>query len=247
MATDNTGFSTNDYAPQLLRFGLTGLAVGGGARLLKHVLDVTRNRDIRTPLTGRHIRPAVSPVDVQVTPEEADELRQQGVEIGSQTPKIAEGTGFTGDFFRNAGLGLAATGGLAAGWVGGDMLAEAGRKSLAKRKLDAQRARVEALLDGEGRPEDAKLAGFMAAGEDAMVEGKLASVIANNLLDMGLNNSLISPLGYVAGPAALAAIVSSYRKARESSRDEQDAKQVARQYSSATEPQTPILSLRPVL
>lgn len=248
------GIDTPSYGTEMLRFGGAALLAGGAARALKHVLDVARSRDIRTPLSGKSLRPAISQVPVEVSIDEAEELKRQGVDV-TVAPKLAAvnpaevGYGFTGPFFRKAGLGIAATAGLAAGWKGIDMLAEHQRKSHAQKKRDEARARVEALLDGSPFPQDAKIAGLMLAGEDAAVEAaiKKADFSPEGIVDMGLNNGLVSNLGYVVGPASMIGIVAAYRKARQQAKDEQATKAIGRSFEQNAAVQTPYLTMQPVL
>lgn len=239
------------YPGEMARWGLGALAVGGAGRLLKHVFDTARNRDIRTPITGKSLRSPVAEVPVEVSDEEAEQLRRQGLQVkqafeGPDAPQDQGGGFLTGQFLRKAGLGALGTAGLMAGWKGVDMGVDYLRKSDARRRLEATKRRVERLLDADPMPQDAKIAGACRAVEDAVV-AKVASAggALNTVADYSINLPGINNLGYVAGPAALLSVLGAFQRAKATSKSEAAARQLAGDYEGSVQPRTPYLSLVP--
>lgn len=263
------------YPQEMARWGLGALAVGGGARLLKHVLDIARNRDVRTPITGKALRSPVAEVPIDVTPEEAQQLHGQGVMVkqaGILTfaevreaaerarkadktlkqsadaipPQDAGGGLLTGPFARKAALGGLATLGLMGGWKAADLGVDYFRKSEARQRLDATKRRVERLLDADPMPQDAKIAGAMAACEDAVL-AKVAAEggFVNGVADYTINLPGINNLGYLAGPAAILSVLGAYHRAKATSKSEAAIKGLSGDYEASLQPRTPYLQLAP--
>ena len=67
-----------------------GLGVGLGARLIKHLADIYRGRDVNSVASIPKPVSNVAGVPVKVTKEEADELERNGVRV-QRMPKTAEG------------------------------------------------------------------------------------------------------------------------------------------------------------
>jgi hypothetical protein len=228
------------YPQQLVRWGGTALAAGAGARIVKHLLDISRDNDIRTPISGKRLRSNVTQVPVEVTPEEAEQLKLQGVKVKTAVDVTPPGL-LDGSFMQNIGLGALGTAALAGGWKGVDAIVDNSRKAKARAELERQRRRVEKLLDSVPDPMDAKIAGILAAGEDHYIKtAGIGDVIAQPLNAVGI---LGVPLG-VAGVLGLAA---SYAAARKNTESEQKLKQLKEQHTTALEPEAPLLSLQPVV
>lgn len=246
------------FLNQAARWGVGALAVGGSARLLKHVLDISRDRDLRTRVSGKTLRSPITQVPVEVSPEEAGQLTSQGVQVpgyeaplpaAQPIPKVADlapneqGSGFTGPFYRDAALGLTALGGLAGGWSLADKAVRGERVARSKALLARAQQRVNGLLDENPEPQDAKLAGVLAAGEEAHM-AKRADVM--DVVNAGLNH-LTPGLGYVAGPAAALGVYGAYQRARDQSKSESKLRQIQQAYEQGQQVETPYLTLQPVL
>lgn len=228
------------YPEQLGRWGGTALAVGAGARIVKHLLDISRDSDIRTPVTGKRLRSNVTEVPVTVTPEEAEQLKANGVKVKTATDFVPPGL-MDGPFVQNVGLGALGTAALAGGWKGVDSFIDHKRKAKAKEELERQRNRVEKLLDANPDPMDAKIAGILAAGEDHYIKvAGIGDVIAQPL-------NMVSALGLPLGAAGVLGLAASYASARKNSEQEQKLKQVRDQYTEGLEPEAPVLALQPVV
>ncbi|MBY0262418.1 MAG: hypothetical protein K2Q20_08750 [Phycisphaerales bacterium] len=227
------------FANTALQFGAVAGAAGIGTRLLKHILDVSRDRDISTPVTGKRLRSPISHVPIDVTPEEAELLSRQGINVKSA------GSGLTGPFFENAALGALGTAAAAGGWKLSDWLVERKRKADAAAGLDRSKQRVERLLADDPLPEDVKLAGFMRACEDEFL-AKNASIV-DTALDYTVNLPGVNNLGYIAGPAALLGLARAYQNSKAKSQGEQKAREISSRYVDSLEPETPVLTLQPVV
>jgi hypothetical protein len=157
------------------------VGVGAAGRLLKSLVDLYRRPPTSTAAGIKQLPASVADIPVEVTPEEADELRRKGVEVKRIMPKLSEavktdavGTdggsnyfsqfkpSFTGGFIYG-GLGAL---GLAGGWKLTDYIIDKLRKRSIKSDIEKTRARINAILNNEPAQSDLPLHAYMKAAED---------------------------------------------------------------------------------
>ena len=153
---------------------LGSLAVGTGGRLVKNLFDLLRGRDGATTLPRP--RSQVTELPVEVSEEEAEELRRKGVQVrrklaATATPpvtpdkvKVVNGTpSWLGAFALGGGTTAAGMG----GWYLADKVIDSLRRRAAQSDTDRVRQRIQRVLEDEPEEEDARLYGSMKAAEDA--------------------------------------------------------------------------------
>jgi hypothetical protein len=133
-----------------------GLGLGVGARGVKHLFQMFRNQQNRSPAKLSPDATPITEYPVEVSDEEAKALTAKGIQV-----KTAEG------FIPNLLGGAALAGGTYAGWKGLSHILGQRKKQVAEQRLLASRKRVESLLDGEPAPADQPLGTAMKVAEDA--------------------------------------------------------------------------------
>jgi hypothetical protein len=197
------------YIPHV---ALGALAAGGVARLGKGLIDLYReggDDDSRYPVKA--IRPAQAMIPVEVSTDEARELRKRGVKVRHVLAKrAAEAPPKTNPSFVNAllygGLGAGAAVG---GWKLIDYAMDAQRKSEAKARLDAVRKRIEKMLNNDPYAQDVGVyesmktgAARLLKGDDLVKEAGLADLFAIGGLLVGGGATLAGISGYQKGIAS---------------------------------------------
>ncbi len=205
-------------------FGAAGLGVGGGVRLLKHIIDSSRGAATRAPI---RLAPAVAPiaeVPVEVSEEEAAQLGKQGVRV--KTAELIPG------LIGGAALALGTVGGYKGigGWL------DKRKLEAAKQQRDMQRNRIEKLLTMQPDQADAALGAQMKIAEDAFMQK-----VADGIPDM-VPNWMSVPAG-----AALATLgMAAFNKARGDNKFDNTSKAIRSAYESQPT-ETPRLVMVPVL
>lgn len=149
-------------------FALGGAALGGGARLLKNLFDLSRRGPTKSPADIARPLAAVSEVPVEVSKEEAEELRKRGIKVRRALTKESshkkEGISRLLGSAGLLGLGTLSTVG---GWHLADTLIDAARKRAAKKDVDRVKDRIRKILEeSPSARDDQKLLGYMKAAED---------------------------------------------------------------------------------
>jgi hypothetical protein len=134
--------STLSHLPTI---AASALLAGVGARLAQRAVTPSPHT---IPEEIRRVRSRVEELPVQVTKEQAEELRRRGIDV--RTVKRAE----VQPSAINAALyGLGAVGSAAAGWSLADYFTRSHDKSRARERVDRIRGRIERLLQ-DRTPED---------------------------------------------------------------------------------------------
>jgi len=149
-------------------FALGGAALGGGARLLKNLFDLGRRGPTKSPVEIARPLAALSEVPVEVSKEEAEELRKRGVKVRRMLSKEGahkkEGISRLLGSAGLLGLGTLSTVG---GWHLADTLIDAARKRAAKKDVEDVKKRIRRILEeSPSNRDDEKLFGYMKAAED---------------------------------------------------------------------------------
>lgn len=149
---------------------LAGLAVGGGARLIKNLFDIAR-RGAQDEVSKLSItEQPVAEVPMEVSEEEADELRRSGVRI-QRLKQVQPSEKLAGDFSTSPassqiGIGFLATMAALGGWKLTDMAVDSIRKGMVQRDLDAVRKRIKRVVNDDPEMPDTQLHAYMKAAED---------------------------------------------------------------------------------
>ena len=207
--------SATDYiAPTLVAGGL-GLAAGAGARLGKHLIQSLQGRDTGSPVQLKKLVTPTTKLPVEVSPEEAEELRRQGVNVKTALHrKLAEG------FIQNTLGGAAGVGAAYGGWTAISNLLDKSKRDAAKQRVDTQRHRVEKLLDTQAEPLDQPVQNAIKVAEDQWIKVSFQNPITS-IADSGVSaaadsvGSLLAPAGWVVGGAGVLKGIQAYRAAAE--------------------------------
>lgn len=225
----------SDFLPQAAAWTAGGVGLGLGARLIKHLADISRDRDVNSIAKIPSSVSSVAGVPVSVTPEEAAELERKGIKVKRQVKK-AEG------FVPGLAAGALGAGAAYGGWKVLDSVFDKKRKETSQKRLEKARKRVQALLDGTPEQQDIKIAAAMEAAEDFYF-GKQAD-LTNTLLDS--LGSAVAPVAPALGILGVMGGLAAYHRAKDSSKHERAAKALKKQYLGAKA--TPAqLSMEPVV
>ena len=208
--------------------GASGLALGAGARLAKGVFDDLRgeeDEDITLPAPASNIER----VPVKVTPEEAAELRRQGVRVREVLQKRSSSPGF----FTGIAHGALGAGTALGGWALIDKLYGRGERDASKARLDKARARLRALIDDSPEEEDAAIYSQLKVAEEKHIRKEAA--------DFG---TLKAVGGLSIGAGAMLAALQGYRTSKEVDPGWHKAK-LLRQYLRQRPATTPMLTSEP--
>lgn len=180
-------FSNVSESPStLIGLGILGLAGGGAARLGKSLYDTyTRPGVTSGPKAVPRRRTSGAEMPIEVTEEEAEELRRRGVKVREILSKQAQDV-VQGKPSALGGLALGAVGAGTAvgGWTLMDMAVNALRSRAAKSDSNRIRQRIQQLLDDDPYEQDAPLYAQMKTAEEEYVSGN-TKVAAVNMRDVG--------------------------------------------------------------
>ncbi len=221
-------------APMLAAAAIGG-GLGVGGRTLKNLWDMWQDRDVESAVEHKLPKPLANraEVPVEVTPEEAEELKRQGVHV-----KSAVDLGFFDKFM----LGAAGTGAAALGWHAADNYFDESRLDSAKRRLQMARDRVQKLLGGAHDSGD-QLGAAMKTAEDAMVK----EAWVGDLLNSGLNTITgHGALGYPAGIGAALVAAAAFNEARKRNKALNNSNAIA-QFARSQPTAEPMAELVPVV
>lgn len=168
--------------------GLLTLGAGGALRLGKSLLDTYRRPDVISgPKQMPRRRSSGADIPLEVTEEEAEELRRQGVKVREVASKTASDEVVQGKPSALGGLALGAigTGGALAGWGLTDMAINALRSRAAKADADRIRERIQRLLEDDPHEMDTQLHSQMKTAEDAYINGHTKVAAVDSLKRIG--------------------------------------------------------------
>lgn len=186
-----------------------GLGLGLGARGLRQGVDMLRYGNTEgTPVDVEQMPSASTEFPVNVSPEEAAELRRSGVKVkrkgGHKVAAVELTPGVTSEmgFFNSIPTGALGAGALVGGWKLGDMGVNALRMHFAKAKKKQVEDRIAHLLKGNPADEDLALGANMKAAEDAYFMKKEALSLPGQ--------DYASALGLLLGGGGTLAALSAY-------------------------------------
>ncbi len=186
----------NPTASEYIGTGLAGFGLGLGARGIRHLLDLRKKRDLPPEVPA--IPSNKSPVPVEVSPEEAQQLEQSGV-----TVKHAE------TFLDNAAKGALLVPTAYAGWKLLDNHLANQRKAIAQKRLDAARGRLQGLMSDDPMAADQPLHTTMKAAEAHYFAKQAEGPVGEGL--SGIVNSA-SWLGWPLGVSSALLGLSAYNR-----------------------------------
>lgn len=144
----------------------TAALAGGGVRALKGVYDmVTRQDPEAAPVNIAHTELPVTHVPVQVSGDEADELRRKGIKV-RRVLKTAEFPNFDINPAEAVGLGALGTGAAIGGWKFSNWLLNRNRQAAVNEEKERVKNRIKGLLNDSPSEEDTALHANMKAAED---------------------------------------------------------------------------------
>ena len=230
------------YIPHV---ALGSLALGAGGRLIRNLADIYHG----DPVEGRErIKPLASPtasVPVEVTEDEAEELRRQGIKVRRVLAKRAQDTSrprTNPSIFGGIGYGALGAAGLAGGWALTDYVIDSARKARAKARRDKVRARIEALLDDRPGAADVDIAEQMKVGAARMLAGEGDALIKEAF---GLKD-LAAAGGLAVGGGTLLSLMAGVQRGRKSSPALAKAKALKRLMAQRAV-RSPALGIEPVV
>lgn len=184
-----------------LRIGLgvggLGLATGTGVGLMNLIRDERRRREREDRALKDFVGSRPDVVDVPVSREEAERLRQRGVGVKTAATNAVRRWGGAG--LLSALMGYT-------GWRAGRGMTYGARASAQKQRNEDLRRRIQHLLEDDPDERDLKLAAYMDAAVDtclplpAKTQEKRASAVRS------LGNFLLFSLGAGAGVSAIGAV-----------------------------------------
>lgn len=222
--TDSTRFTGTTGAIPLV--GLGGLALGAGGRLVKNLLDLRRRNNAATEVDIPKLSPDTVDIPIEVTEEEAEELRKRGITVKRLMQKISEDRtsffqAYDPSFFGGVGYGVLGGATAMAGWKLVDYLIDRARKNEVKSDIERTRRRIRSLLDDRPEVGDERAHAFMKAAEDMYFEG---NVQPEDVTDPAMMTKIAVFPGWIkalsggaVGVSALLALLGSYKKAMKAS------------------------------
>ena len=185
-----------------------GLGLGLGARGLKHLLQLSRGRQAKAPIDLAAKTAPVTEVPVEVSEEEANDLKARGVKV-----KEAGGmSDFAGDVLGGGALAAGTYG----GWKALSAYLGARKRRAAEQKLQQSRQRVETLIDGSALPGDEPIQHAMKVAEEQYFEKTAGLGDAAGRFFGNTAGSVLSSTG-VGWPLGIAAFLMGARAFRRSS------------------------------
>ncbi len=191
-------------ASEYLGTAIGGFGLGLGARGIRHLLDLRKKRDLPPEVPA--IPSSTTPIPIEVSPEEAQQLEQTGV-------KVKQAAAFMDNVVRGAMFVPAAY----AGWSMLDTHLANKRKALAQQKIDVARARLQGLMSSQPLPEDQTLHQGMKTAEAYYFGDKTAGLgdwLAGGASDTvsGMANSMPSLVPYALGGSMSLLGLSAYNR-----------------------------------
>ena len=253
----------------------TGLGLGLGARLLRHGYDLKTKRGLRAPKEAPAVESAQIEVPVEVSEEEANELKRQGLKVGSaldaSTPRPGKGparqvlpkaqpTNSTSmpsstapvvklavaGLVANVAQGLLGAGAAYGGWKMLDDKLDEDRVAKAKASLNRSRERVKRLIAGEPDPSEVGAAAAMKTAEELFMKEAIDLLSSVGSGLVGGAMDLMAPIGIPLGIGAALIGAKSYNDAKRANKYRQRIKQITESLEGET-PSPPMAVLHPIL
>lgn len=236
---------------------ITGLGLGVGARLARWGYDIANKSGTRAPVKLSPVESAAVEVPVDVSEEEAEELKKKGIRVKQAADNILD-TAVQGSLGTLSAVG---------GWSLADKILDSKRKAKAQKSLERSRRRVEALIRGDQDPEDAGLARAMKVAAEVYIQhigdsepgvgtvrevrAKTASVleeVAPGILGRGVSTvgEILKPLGIPLGIAGTLVAMKAYNASRDENKYRAKAKAM-RDYLNNVGAETPTAVMVPVV
>lgn len=191
--------------------GLAGFA-GVGARVAKSLLDLVRRDDPdSSPAVISRTEDPIAEVPVEVSQDEAQELRRKGIPVKTAGESYLNRMGALDAF----GVGALGTLSLLGGWKLADKVLDAQRKSEAEAAREKVRRRIQAILSDKPEPEDVGLHAQMKAAEAVYMEKKAFDITSW----LGLKGGVVNPLAALLGATLTISGLQAYNTAYAGSED----------------------------
>ena len=201
-------------APKYLMYGA---AAGVGTRLIKNLFDIVRRGSQTEVETLNLSETPVASVPMEVSEEEAEELRRKGIKVKrilEKQPTVKEAAD---DYTAGAKIGLGATAAAAAlaGWKFSDWLVDKARKSVVEGDLDKLRKRVKRVIDDSPEDSDIPLHAYMKAAEVHYFEKKAG---IGDVFNTGAGWAIPDPILQGLGGIGILGLVAAYNQVSEESK-----------------------------
>lgn len=226
---------------------LGGLALGGGARLGKNLLDLLRRPPTSGVVNIRRGLSNVSKVPIEVTPEQAEKLRRKGIKVKEVMSKAAA-VKVSPNFWGGMGLGALGTGAAVGGWNVVDWLVDKTRKAAIESDIENVRQRIQRVIDDEPEEEDERTHAYMKAAEDkffSMKDEQQEMLKEADVIDF-IGNLIPWQLGPLLGGAAVVTGLAGYQQAKQHSGSLSRAKRLKRLLASR-KARAPMAAMEPVV
>jgi hypothetical protein len=230
---------------------IAGLGLGVGARLARWGYDIANKSGTRAPIKLPPVESSAVEVPVDVTEEEAEELKKQGIKVKTAADNILD-TAVQGSIGTLSAVG---------GWSALDSFLDKKRKDKAHKSLERSRRRVQALINGEADPADAGLSRAMKVAEDVYIDNVGTSELGSNtaefqkvsgiVADLGLRGAegigeFLAPVGIPLGIAGTIVAMNAYNKSKDENKYRAKAKAM-RDYLNNIGASTPTAVMVPIL
>lgn len=206
-----------------------GAALGASGRLVKNLADLLRGSPSSGGFSVPKLRPAIADIPVEVTEEEAEELRKRGIKVKRMMAKRAA---VSPNFWGGIGYGALGAGSMLGGWALLDKIIDSARKRAIKGDISRVQRRIENILEDRPENEDEKTHAYMKAAEDFYFS-KIAhdpEELRKEALfpDIGFGTQMGGALGLTIGAGGLLSALAAYNKAKGESKYQQQSAQLAR-------------------
>lgn len=230
---------------------IAGLGLGVGARLARWGYDIANKSGTRAPVKLPPVESSAVEVPVDVSEEEAEELKKQGIKVKTAADNILD-TAVQGSIGTLSAVG---------GWSALDSFLDKKRKAKAMSSLERSRKRVQALINGEPDPADAGLSRAMKVAEDVYVENLGISEVGSHIAelpktagfiaDLGMRGAagvgeVLAPIGIPLGIAGTIVAMNAYNKNKDENKYRAKAKAM-RDYLNNVGASTPMAVMVPTL
>jgi hypothetical protein len=233
---------------------IAGLGLGVGARLARWGYDIANKTGTRAPVKLSPVESAAVEVPVDVSEEEAEELRKRGVKVKQAADNVLD-TALQG----SVGV-LSAVG----GWSIADKILDAKRKAKAQRSLERSRRRVQSLINGDPDHRDVGISRAIKVAEDVYIDNvgvsefgantaglqKVAAMddIVPSIVSRGASTvgEVLKPLGIPLGIAGTILAIKAYNTSRDENKYRAKAKAM-RDYLNNIGAETPTAVMVPVV
>jgi hypothetical protein len=233
---------------------ITGLGLGVGARLARWGYDIANKSGTRAPAKLPPVESSAVEVPVDVSEEEAEELRKKGVKVKQAADNVLD-TAIQGT------IGTLSTVG---GWSLADKILDSKRKAKAQKSLERSRRRVQALINGESDPADQGISRALKVAADVYIENvglsefgdhvqfpKAAAALDDvvpSIVSRGASTigEILKPLGIPLGIAGTLVAMKAYNANRDENKYRAKAKAM-RDYLNNIGAETPTAVMVPVV